>query len=93
MLLQAVGRPLVMTSGNRSQEPVAIDDADAFERLTGIADVFLANDRPIHVRCDDGVSRVVAGLELPVAVHAAMRRVRSILDARAAVPCSQWADI
>ena len=66
MLLQAVGRPLVMTSGNRSQEPVAIDDADAFERLTGIADVFLANDRPIHVRCDDGVSRVVAGLELPV---------------------------
>ena len=29
-------------------------DVDAFERLTGIADVFLANDGPIHVRCDDG---------------------------------------
>ena len=66
LLLQAVGRPLVMTSGNRSQEPVAFQDSEAFDRLTGIADVFLANDRPIHVRCDDGVSRVADGSELPV---------------------------
>ena len=66
MLLLTVGRPLVMTSGNRSQEPVAFEDSEAFERLADIADVFLTNDRPIHVRCDDGVSRVVGGSQLPV---------------------------
>lgn len=66
LLLLAAGRPLVMTSGNRSHEPVAYDDGDARERLRNIADFFLANDRPIHVRCDDGVSRIVADQELPV---------------------------
>ncbi|MEO5894361.1 MAG: carbamoyltransferase HypF [Vicinamibacterales bacterium] len=66
LLLRAVRRPLVMTSGNRSQEPVAVDDADACQRLAGIAEVFLAHDRPIHVRCDDGVSRVAQGLDLPI---------------------------
>lgn len=66
LLLLAAGRPLVMTSGNRSQEPVAYDDGDAKERLRDIADFFLVNDRPIHVRCDDGVSRIVGGQELPV---------------------------
>ncbi|CAN5818971.1 carbamoyltransferase HypF [soil metagenome] len=66
LLLRAVRRPLVMTSGNRSQEPVAVEDVDAFERLAGIADAFMTNDRPIHVRCDDGVSRVARAAELPI---------------------------
>lgn len=66
LLLRASGRPLVMTSGNRSEEPIACDDADALQRLRDIADFFLANDRAIHVRCDDGVTRVVSGVELPV---------------------------
>lgn len=66
LLLRAVGRPLVMTSGNQSDEPVAYDDADALTRLAGLADVILTHDRAIHVRCDDGVSRVVRGRELPV---------------------------
>lgn len=66
LLMRAAGRPLVMTSGNRSDEPIVIDDQDALGRLAGIADLFLVNDRPIRVRCDDGVSRVVAGQELPV---------------------------
>ena len=66
LLLGAVGGiPLVMTSGNRSDEPIAYED-DAVEKLAGIADLFLVHDRAIHVRCDDSVSRVVDGAELPV---------------------------
>ncbi len=60
------GRALVMTSGNRSDEPIAYEDADAFERLSGIADLFLVHDRPIHVRCDDSVTRTVDSQESPV---------------------------
>src|SRR5947209_15179440 len=55
-----------MTSGNRSDEPIAYQDDEAIEKLSGIADLFLVHDRPIHVRCDDSVTRVVAGRELPV---------------------------
>ncbi|MHB1556789.1 MAG: carbamoyltransferase HypF [Isosphaeraceae bacterium] len=67
ILLRGLDRhDLVMTSGNRSDEPIAFDDADALERLRGIADLFLTHDRPIHLRCDDTVTRVVAGVALPV---------------------------
>jgi hydrogenase maturation protein HypF len=67
LLLRAVAdTPLVMTSGNRADEPIAYDDADAVQRLAGIADLFLVHDRPIHVRCDDSVTRVAAGAEMPL---------------------------
>jgi hydrogenase maturation protein HypF len=66
LLIRAVGGvPLVMTSGNRSDEPIAYRD-DAPDKLADIADLFLTHDRAIHVRCDDSVTRVVDGVELPV---------------------------
>ena len=67
LLLRALdGIPLVMTSGNRSDEPIAYEDDEALERLADVADLFLTHDRPIHVRCDDSVTRIVGGLELPL---------------------------
>jgi hydrogenase maturation protein HypF len=59
-LLFAAGAPeiLVMTSANRSSEPIAYDDEDALQRLTGIADSFLIGQRPIARRVDDSVARV-----------------------------------
>jgi hydrogenase maturation protein HypF len=57
LLARDVGRPLVMTSGNVSDEPIAYDDADAHSRLAGIADAFLVGNRRIHIRTDDSVAR------------------------------------
>lgn len=73
LLLAAAGRPLVMTSGNLSEEPIAFEDGDALARLGGIADLFLVHDRPIASRCDDSVARIVAGRPL------VMRRARGFV--------------
>lgn len=57
--LQANPPMLVMTSGNLHDEPIVIDDADAYEKLACVADAFLGNDRAIRARYDDSVVRVV----------------------------------
>ena len=57
---------LVMTSGNYSEEPIATCNDEALERLAPLADAFLLHNRDIHARCDDSVTRVFAGVELPL---------------------------
>ncbi|MGD8293172.1 MAG: carbamoyltransferase HypF, partial [Desulfobacterales bacterium] len=54
---------LVMTSGNLSDEPIAIDNDDAFERLSSIADYFLIHNRDIYLRSDDSIVRSSAGAD------------------------------
>ncbi len=82
-LLFAAGAPeaLVMTSANRSSEPIAYEDEDALQRLAGIADVFLIGERPIARRVDDSIVR--AGVFGPVI----LRRSRGYApSAAAAIP-------
>jgi hydrogenase maturation protein HypF len=59
-------RALVMTSANLSEEPIAIDNAEARERLSAIVDAFLMHDREILQRCDDSVAAVVDGAPQPI---------------------------
>jgi hydrogenase maturation protein HypF len=66
LLLRDTGIPLVMTSGNNSDEPIAYRDEEAFEQLGDIADFFLIHDRPIHMRTDDSVARVVGKETYPL---------------------------
>jgi len=85
-MLFSAGAPeaLVMTSANRSSEPIAYEDDDAREHLTGIADAFLVGERPIARRVEDSVARV--GLWGPVI----LRRSRGYAPgAVAALPTSR----
>jgi hydrogenase maturation protein HypF len=61
LLLRELAGPMILTSGNVSDEPIAFTDADARQRLAGIADAVLAHDRAIHIRTDDSVVRVFRG--------------------------------
>jgi hydrogenase maturation protein HypF len=70
LIMRRVGRPLVMTSGNHSDEPLAYRTGDAVCRLATIADLLLTHDRAIAAPCDDSVVRVVAG------APAVLRRAR-----------------
>jgi hydrogenase maturation protein HypF len=63
LLLEQGFTALVMTSGNMSEEPIAIDNDDAFARLSGMADYFLIHDRQIYLRSDDSLVRHVAGAD------------------------------
>ncbi len=62
LLARRAGRPLVCTSGNRSDEPIAVDLPEALDRLGDVADLFLSHDRPIVRPLDDPVTRAGAVL-------------------------------
>lgn len=89
MLMRAFPHPIVATSGNLSDEPIAIENREARERLGGIADLFVMHDRPVARPVDDSVVRVIRGREsvvrrargyapLPVRVRSRLRPVLAV---------------
>jgi len=74
LIMARVARPLVMSSGNRSDDPIAHSDEDAFARLGPMVDGVLAHNRRIHIRCDDSV------------VRASGRRLQMVRRSRGYVP-------
>ncbi len=80
LLLTRTGRPLVMTSGNRTEEPIAIGNGEALSRLRGIADLFLLHDRDVVQRSDDSVVRRVGRGIYPI------RRARGFVPAPVMLP-------
>jgi hydrogenase maturation protein HypF len=81
LLLARVARPLVMTSGNLSDEPIAHQDTDALVRLGPMVDAMLTHDRDIHIRCDDSVARALPGGRVQV-----LRRSRGYSPEPLALP-------
>lgn len=88
LILETTDRPLVLTSGNVSDEPICYEDEDAARRLNPIAHYFLSHDRRIHLRTDDSVARVHAGREMilrrsrgyaPAPVRVSFKFAREIL--------------
>ncbi|MFR0354670.1 carbamoyltransferase HypF [Streptomyces sediminimaris] len=75
LLLDELARPLVVTSGNLTNEPIAIDDAEARRALAGVADGFLTHDRPVRSRYDDSVVQFAGRTRITV------RRARGLAPA------------
>jgi len=72
LLMKELGFPVVATSGNLSEEPIAKDNEEAKSRLQGLADAFLMNDRPIARHADDSIVRLSRGRQL------VLRRARGL---------------
>ena len=80
LLLRAVSGPLVMTSGNASDEPICIGNDEALDRLSGIADAFVLHDRAIVARYDDPVVWVRPQDERPSVARRARSFAPSSID-------------
>ena len=90
LLADGFGGPLVLTSGNISDEPIAFEDDEAHARLDRVADAFLTHNRPIHRRCEDSVVRVGLPIRrsrghVPVALSLPVAARRPIVAAGAAL--------
>jgi len=85
VLLRDVGRPLVMTSGNLSEEPIAQNNGEALQRLGALADAFLFHNRDIYSRYDDSVWQVVS-LKAKVDLAQPLRRARGYAPFPIALP-------
>jgi hydrogenase maturation protein HypF len=91
LLMSGLQSPVVATSGNRSDEPIVIDEQEALVRLAGIADAFLVHDRGIARPVDDSVVRVIEGEQLIIRrargyVPRAIRIQAPLMNGRAMVP-------
>ncbi len=87
LLLMDVGKAMVMTSGNVSDEPIAFEDGDALTRLGPLADALLVNDRAIHARADDSVVRSLGTSARPLLLRRSRGHVpRSLQLPRPAPP-------
>lgn len=80
LILHRMTCPIVLTSGNQAEEPQAIDNDEAKQRLGSIADYFLLHDRDIARRVDDSVMRVTAG------ASCVLRRARGLAPASIVMP-------
>lgn len=87
LLLSDYGNPLVVTSGNTSEEPIAIDNDEAIERLVNIADSFLVHDRQIHSRYDDSVVQIIDKEKIT------LRRARGIAPLAIRLPFKATAQV
>jgi hydrogenase maturation protein HypF len=85
LLMRDLGKPVVATSGNLSDEPICLDEREALKRLSEIADYFLVHDRPIVRHVDDSIVQMVAGREM------VLRRARGYaplpVHLKNALPC------
>ena len=80
LLMAELGFPVVATSGNLSDEPICTDEREAWERLGGIADLFLVHNRPIVRHVDDSMVRVMLDREL------VLRRARGYAPLPVSIP-------
>jgi hydrogenase maturation protein HypF len=85
LLIKATACPMVLTSGNVSDEPIAYRDTDALATLNTIADAFLMHDRAIHIRTDDSVARVFRGK--PVTMRRSRGYVPEPVTVNTPFPC------
>lgn len=63
IIMRFLGKPIIATSGNLSEEPICIEENEALNRLNGIADYFLVHNRPILRHCDDSIARILHNRE------------------------------